>query len=112
MDTKGWGDLDTRQWWIGVIVVAFPSMLAAFSTGHYDIAIISVGVLVWAFGEWVQHPVQWFRKNGKIGNVYKRHWSLFGVILNMIGIGLVIFGVCRVLEIDLGNVVSEFSRKQ
>lgn len=104
MEGKGWADLDTRQWWFGVLVVAGPALVAAVSTGRDNVAIISVGVLVWAFGEWVQHPYQQFRKDGLIGNTYKRRWNVFGVILNILGIALVILGICRIYKIN-GSVI-------
>ena len=68
MDTKGWGGLDTRQWWFAVLVIAGPSLIAALSTGRENVAIIAAGVVTWAFGEWHQHPYQQFRKGGHIGD--------------------------------------------
>jgi hypothetical protein len=96
METKGWGDLDTRQWWFGILVIAAPTLIAALSTGRENVSIIAAGICVWAYGEWHQHPVQWFRKGGHTGNTYIRHWSAFGVILNVIGIGLIALGIYRI----------------
>jgi uncharacterized membrane protein YidH (DUF202 family) len=58
-------------------------------------SLVSAGVVTWAFGEWVQHPVEYFREGGKMGNRYPRKWSVFGVVLNLIGVGLVAFAVYR-----------------
>ena|ERR1700688_3701970 len=95
MEMKGWGDLDTRQWWIGVIVIAGPCLVAALSTGRDNAAIIAAGVVVWAFGEWVQHPFQQSQRGGYVVSSYKRHLNLFGTVLNLIGVGLIIFGAYR-----------------
>src|SRR5437763_1570164 len=96
MQTKGWRDLDTRQWWFAVLVIAAPVLLAALSTGRENVAIIAAGVCVWAFGEWQQHPVQFFQRGGRLGDTYKRHWSVFGVILNLIGIAVIALGGYRI----------------
>jgi len=95
MDTKGWGDLDTRQWWFGVLVIAGSAFIAAVTTGRATLAIVTAGTVVWAIGEWIQHPFQQFRKDGLIGSTYKRIWSVSGVLLDIFGIGLVVFGVLR-----------------
>jgi hypothetical protein len=95
MDFKGWGDLDTRQWWLAVLVIAGPLLIGAGSTGHVTVAIIAAGVVTWAFGEWVQHPFQQFIKNGHTGNHYHRSWNVFGTVLNIIGIALVVFAIYR-----------------
>lgn len=102
---KGWGDLDTRQWWIGVLVIAGPLLIGSGATGHITTALIAGGATVWAFGEWVQHPYQQFRKDGQVGNSYKRVWSTFGVALNIIGILVIGFAVLRFsgLSIKIGH---------
>lgn len=97
MDEKGWGDLDTRQWWFGVLLIAGSSLVAAISTGRENIAIIAAGVAVWAVGEWVQHPVQWSQSGGRPTNKYARKWSFFGVLLNVVGIALIGLGIIRLL---------------
>lgn len=96
MDTKGWGGLDTRQWWFGALVIAGPTLIAAVSTSRDNLAIIAAGVCAWAFGEWMQHPFQQFRKNGLIGDAYHRRWNVIGTILDVIGVGLVVLGVYRI----------------
>jgi hypothetical protein len=95
MDFKGWGDLDTRQWWLAVLVIAGPLLIGAGSTGHVTTAMIAAGATVWAVGEWVQHPYQQFKKDGFVGNYYNRVWSVFGVGLNIVGIALVAFAIYR-----------------
>jgi hypothetical protein len=95
MDFKGWVDLDTRQWWLGVLVIAGPLLIGAGSTGHVAVAIIAAGVVTWAIGEWVQHPVQHFTRGGHTGNHYHRLWNVFGTALNIVGIGLITFAVYR-----------------
>jgi hypothetical protein len=83
MDFKGWGDLDTRQWWLAVLVIAGSLLIGAGSTGHITVATIAAGVVAWAFGEWGQHPFQQFRKDGHIGSHYNRSWNVFGTMLNV-----------------------------
>jgi len=95
MDFKGWGDLDTRQWWLGVLVIAGPLLIGAGSTGHFTVAIVAAGAVAWAFGEWVQHPFRQFRKDGQVGSHYHRSWNVFGTVLNIVGIFLVVFAVYR-----------------
>lgn len=95
MDLKGWGDLDTRQWWLGVLVVAGPLLIGAGSTGHVTTALIAAGAFVWGVGEWVQHPYQQIQKGLILGSTYRRRWNFFGVVLNIIGIALVVFAVYR-----------------
>jgi hypothetical protein len=96
MEAKGWGGLDTRQWWFGVLVIAGPSLVAALSTGRENVAIIAAGVITWAFGEWNQHPYQVFRKDGHIGDRYERRANIFGTALNIISVSLVVFGIYRI----------------
>ncbi|WP_338821498.1 hypothetical protein WDM22_22610 [Bradyrhizobium septentrionale] len=95
MDFKGWDDLDTRQWWIAVLVVAGPLLIGAESTGHTTTAIVAAGAVVWAIGEWIQHPFQQFRRDGLIGSTYHRKWHPFGFLLNLIGIAVVVWGIYR-----------------
>lgn len=95
MDSKGWDGLDTRQWWFGVLVIAGPAFVAAVTTGRATLAIVTAGVVVWAIGEWVQHPYQQFRRDGIIGNSYHRRWNVFGTLLDLSGIGLVALGIFR-----------------
>jgi hypothetical protein len=95
METNEWSGLDTRQWWFGVLVIAGPTLVAAVYAGRTTLTIIGTGVVAWAFGEWIQHPYQQFRKDGHIGDAYHRRWSVFGVLLNALGIGLVLLGTYR-----------------
>jgi hypothetical protein len=79
-----------------VLTIAGPLLIGAGSTGHVTVAIIAAGVIVWAFGEWVQHPYQQFQRDGYLGTHYHRVWSAFGVaLINIIGIALVVLGVYR-----------------
>jgi hypothetical protein len=95
MDFKGWGDLDTRQWWLAVVTIGGALLIGAVPTGHITVAIIAAGVVTWAFGEWIQHPYQQFRKDGYVGNSYRRIWSVAGTALNVAGIGLVVWAIYR-----------------
>jgi hypothetical protein len=79
MDFKGWGDLDTRQWWLAILAVSGPLLIRAGATGRITTSLIAAKVFVWGIGEWVQHPIQQFRKDGFNGTRYPRVWSLFGV---------------------------------
>jgi hypothetical protein len=63
---------------------------------HYNVAIIAAGVVTWAFGEWIQHPYQMFRKDGYIGDKYQRRAGVLRTTLNVIGGGLVMLGLCRI----------------
>jgi hypothetical protein len=98
MDTKGWGGLDTRQWWFGVLVIVGPTLIAAVSTGRDNVAIIAAGVVTWAVAEWIQHPYQQFRKDGRVGDKYTRIWSAFGTALDIVGFGLVVLGIYRIFK--------------
>jgi hypothetical protein len=104
MDFKGWGDLDTRQWWLAVLVIAGPLLVGAGATGHLTTTIIAAGAVTWAFGEWTQHPYQQFRRDGREGNHYHRVWSIFGVALNALGIALILFAVYRFWKLG-GSIV-------
>jgi hypothetical protein len=95
MDFKGWGDLDTRQWWLAVLAIAGPLLIGAGSTGHITVTIIAAGVITWAIGEWIQHPYQQFKKDGYVGSHYRRVWSAFGVALDVVGIALVALAAYR-----------------
>lgn len=101
MESKGWGGLDTRQWWFGVLVIAGPALVAALSTHQDNAAIIAAGVITWAVGEWIQHPFQQFRAGGAMGDKYTRIWSVFGVILDVVGICLVALGVYRIWKFGI-----------
>jgi hypothetical protein len=47
-------------------------------------------------------------RGGKIVSSYKRHWNVFGGILNLIGISLVILGVIRVSGFDIRKIELEW----
>lgn len=96
MESKGWSGLDTRQWWFAVLLIAGLSLIAALSTGRDSVAIIAAGVVVWAFGEWMQHPIQMFRKGGHVGDSYARIWHPFGGLLDIVGFALVALGIYRI----------------
>jgi hypothetical protein len=98
MKTKGWRDLDTRQWWFGVLVIAGPTLIAAVYTSHTNTVIIAAGVVTWAFGEWIQHPYQQFQRNGHVGNKYDRVWNVPGATLNVLGILAIAVGVARAMR--------------
>lgn len=99
MDFKGWGLLDTRQWWLAVLLISGPLLIASGTTGHITAALIAGGVTIWDFGEWAQHPYQkfgaQFGRDLITGDVYRRVWSGFGLILNIVGIFVVCFALYR-----------------
>jgi hypothetical protein len=98
MEAKGWGGLDTRQWWFGVLVIAGPTLVAAVSAGRTNIVIIAAGIVTWAFAEWIQHPYQQFQRNGHIGDKYNRVWSVHGAMLDLVGIFVVAIGIVGALR--------------
>jgi hypothetical protein len=59
--------------------------------------LIGLGLLLFGIGEWVNHPIQMKRSGGVITESYPWRLSFFGVLLDVIGVGLFGFGLFRLL---------------
>lgn len=99
MDFKGWEDLDTRQWWIAALLVSGSLLVGAASTGHTTTTIIAAGAVVWSIAEWIQHPYQVSISNGMKITAYHRRWSPFGTVLDIVGIGIILFALVRYVRL-------------
>jgi hypothetical protein len=74
--------------------------VGAGSTGHVTTAIVAVGAVVWAVGEWIQHPFWQFRRDGHVGSRYRRVWNPLEVTFDLIGITLVVWAIYRFWKLD------------
>lgn len=92
--------VNLKQWWIllgaGGIVVAGASATKPFIPGF----LIGLGLLFFGAGEWANHPIQLKRSGGVTTESYPWnpwHSYCFGLLLDVVGIGLLAFGFCRLV---------------
>lgn len=91
------------DWYKGALLVSLVVLVAALFAERDDAAVIAAGILVFSFGEWVNHPE---REGYYPGNAYgqafkytdkRRSPTLFGTVLDILGIAILGYGLWSAL---------------
>lgn len=97
-------NLKLDHWYIGLIVVSTALLIFCLTANRNAEALMSLGGVVWGFGEWVNHPqkggVMPARFNMPAYSITstKRDPSLFGWLLDIAGLGLIALGAYRLVN--------------
>lgn len=90
-------EFDDRHWWIVVTIAGGVVMVASAPVKFVAGFIVGLGLLAFGLGQWIDHRVLTGREPGFIVTAYPWRPTIHGSLLSLIGIGLVIFGIYRLL---------------
>ena len=92
------------DWYKAALLVSLVVLIAAIVVGRDDVAVIAAGVLIFSFGEWINHPErESFHPGNGYGQAFKftdkrRSPSLFGTVLDLLGLAIIGYGVWALLS--------------
>jgi len=88
---------DFEHWW--KLLGAAGALIGAASAPPVFVpgVLIGLGLLFFGIGEWINHPIQMKRSGGVITESYPWRFNSFGLVLDLIGVGLFGFGLFRLL---------------
>jgi hypothetical protein len=93
--------LQVNTWFKGVIAVSAISLAAAITTNRANVAVTATGVLIFGFGQWINHPKRvGFTGRFKVTST-AREACVSGLFLEAIGIVLALFGAWRLHQFGL-----------
>ena len=88
---------DLQHWW--KLLAAAGALMAASSAPAIFVpgVLMGLGLLFLGIGEWINHPIQMKRSGGVTTESYPWRFNFPGVLLDVIGTGLFLFGLFRLL---------------
>jgi hypothetical protein len=97
MDFKNFTGMNALQWWLGMIAIGTAIAVAAIAAHSDAWAFVGIGIAIWGVGEWRNHPIETeLHRNMKVTN-FPFNPSIFGIILDILGVGLIGWGGYRLL---------------
>lgn len=98
-------NFNIRAWYKGAVTAAV-ALLGVGAIAHEQaLILLAVGLLLLGLGEWINHPFQtqiipptFGMPGGGIASGEARRPKLFGMVLDLIGLGLLALGLFRLVE--------------
>jgi hypothetical protein len=94
-------NLQIDTWYKGIIIIAAAALIVLLTVDKPAIALVALGFLLIGIGEWINHPTRYayrsptFTEPGMMIESTARQPTLFGWIVDAIGLGLIGLGAYR-----------------
>jgi hypothetical protein len=91
------------KWYKALIAVGLALLLVSVVSGNKPTILISLGTVIFGFGEWINHPERSGHlprtafNPGFIVTSTARKWNLGGAALDAVGLALAAFGTYRLI---------------
>ena len=89
------GPVNFDRWPTVWVAGSLIGLVAAIGSGNPIYVGFALGSLLFGMGELVSHPKQQRFGYGAIITGYPRRWSLFGTILDILGIGIMVLSAYK-----------------